>query len=218
MRLLLIIILSFARSLMAHDYTVQLVTGNEINEMLPTIAQLWIDEYAQYPYLYKGTIAEGLDYFHKISASSQAAFVVAYDHNNHIIGFLSGLSLNDFAKYYPAFSALFVNAFLDPNAFYYASDVIVAPRYRHFGIAKELFKVLEKHAFSLGYTFSCLACESHPQGHPQKPKDYYELDNVWKKCGYTKTKILVSFVWDTIQVDNMVKLKEHLLVCWIKEL
>jgi GNAT superfamily N-acetyltransferase len=200
------------------NYTVKIVSGSAMHEVLPILAQQWIDEFVHYPYLFQGTLDIGIGYFQNFTHYQDAAFAIACDQENNIIGFISGGPVVDFSNHYIGLSDFFVQAGFDPKKFYCFVDVIIDSTYRHQGIAKKLFKEFEEYAKQLGYIYNCLPCESHPQGHPQKPKDYYELDNIWQKLGYYKTDIVYDFMWDTIQLDGTVQSKKHPLTYWMKEL
>lgn len=213
-----ITLLLYTSLIMSQDYTIKLITGNEISVIIPLIAQQWVDENALYPYLFKGDVAASAHYFQKWIYGPHAAIVVAFDKENNLVGFLSGTSLAHFAQHWPSLQELFEKASLDLTSFYYCSDIIIVPAHRKQGLSRKFFELLENHARSLGYTKSCLVCESHPEGHPLKPKDYYELDNIWQKFGYQKTDIVVSFPWDTIQPDGSVKMQEHEMDCWVKKI
>lgn len=218
MKKMCILLLFAIQLIMSQDCTIKLVTGNEINEIIPVIALQWVEANCHYPYLYKGTLSDGIGYFQKFLSCQHAAVAVAYDQQHEIIGFVSATPIIDFANHFTGIHELFEQASLHPELFYYISDVIVVTVYRQQGIAKRLFKVIEANAKALGYMFTCLACESHEGCYPQKPDDYYELDNVWKKFGYHKTSIVYDSVWDTIQLDGTVEMKSHPLMVWAKEL
>jgi GNAT superfamily N-acetyltransferase len=210
----MLLVLSISGSISAACF--RIYKGTEIAAVVAEIAPLWVDEFVQYPYLYKGTFADGIAYFSIFAKHAGAAVVGAYTDEGMLIGFVSGAPFIDCAAHFVGSYELFEHANLKPALNYYITDLIVLPEYRGHGIARRCMELLEAYAQSLGYSSISLACEAHPAGHPQKPVDYPELDGLWQKLGYAPTSLFFSFEWPTLQHDGTVAMQSHSLRYWIK--
>ena len=127
----------------------------------------------------------------------------------------AGTSLVDFAEHYTESLAQFRKVGLNPEEYYYFSDVIIEKEHRGRSLSRKLFTFFEEYIGNLGFKKCSLAAESHDM-HPCKPLDYWELSSLWMSLGYIKTPAYSSFTWNTIQPDGSTVCQEHILRYWIK--
>ncbi|MGE0009567.1 MAG: GNAT family N-acetyltransferase [Candidatus Babeliales bacterium] len=198
-------------------YTIRLVTGKECNALTLFVAQCRVDLFKGYPYLYEGTVEEGVHSMSAFMEYPHAALAVAY-YNNEPVAYITGNSLvAEMERYFKDYLQVFKNYSIDPQDHYYLPDVIVTPAHRGRGLIKHMLEVIEAYACKLGYAYATLATESHAT-HPLKPAEYRELDPLWSKHGFTKTNLMLSFSWETEQPDGSSKMQDHELSYWLKKL
>ncbi len=200
----------------AERYSIHVLIGTEVRSLIPFVAQQRIAIFREYPYLYEGNIDEEYRYLDWFSKLSQSAVAVAYVDNNPV-GFITGTSFVEFDAHFNGSQDIFKAAGLNPEDYYYFSEVIVMPEHRGHNLCTQLFQALERVAHhQFGYTKGCFVTESHKE-HPLKPKNYKELDPLWTALGYAKTSMAIHFRWTTIQPQGQAKEKEHSMHYWIKE-
>jgi len=210
------ILLTTILNLLAHvdNYTLKLVTGSEQKQLISFIAQQRISSYREYPYLYEGNIEEETVYLSWLVALPHSAIAVAYL-GSEPVGFVSGASCVDFDEHFKGSIDIFKKAGLLPEAYYYFTDVIVAPEHRGHALGARLFGLIEQHAQSLGYSAGCCVTESH-ETHPLKPAHYKSIDSLLSNLAYKRSSMAIHFNWLTRQVHGDSIAQEHILTYWLK--
>lgn len=183
-------------------------------EEIEFIAQSRIQAYREYPYLYEGNLQEEIAHIKWFFSLPRSAAAFAYD-GTKLIGVIIGTSFKDFDEHFKGSVDRFKKAQLDPEEYYYFTDIIISPAYRGRGIAKRLSKLIEDHAKDLGYKAGCCVNESHEK-HPLKPSDYKGLDVAFANAGYRKLPVTLTFNWQTRVADGRSQDMDHILVYWIK--
>jgi GNAT superfamily N-acetyltransferase len=199
------------------DYTIKIITPEEMKPLFPFVAQARITIFRDYPYLYEGNFDDEVNDLDRYAQNPQSALAVAY-HQDVPAGFLCG---SDFIHYSPMFENPIADTFkkegLDPEKHYYFADVILLPEHRGKHLSPKLFATLESHAQSKGYQSTCFVTEYH-HNHPLKPKNHRSLVTLWNNLGYNRSDILAYASWPTHQVDGTVKTQQHPLIFWFKKL
>lgn len=196
-------------------YSVELFV-KDIAPYLPFVAEQRINAYKEYPYLYEGKMEEEISYLDWFSKLKHSAIVIAF-YNDEPVGFITGTALSAFDEHFKGSIDLFKNAGLPYATYYYISDAIVLPEHRNKLLVTQMAQLMEEHADILGYTATCFVCEHH-ESHPLKPENYKELDELFKKNGYSKTEMVVAYNWPTRQIDGGDKMQLHAMNYWIKQL
>lgn len=210
-----VLILSGMIQALPEGYSIELFV-KDIAPYLPFVAEQRIAVYREYPYLYDGKMDEEIAYLEWFSKLKHSAIVIAF-YNNEPVGFITGTSLAAFDFYYAGSVNLFNNAGLSYDTYYYFSDAIVLPEHRNKLLVTQMAQMLEEHADILGYTATCFVSESY-ESHPLKPEGYKELDGLFKKNGYSKTDMIITYNWPTLQIDGTDKMQIHPMNYWIKNL
>lgn len=209
------LILSMIISMLhAHEYSIKLLTGHELQSILPFMAQQRISAFREYPYLYEGNMQEENEYCNWFASLPHSAVAVAYA-NGQPVGFVSGTGFNDFDIHFKGSIALFKSNGLDSKKFYYIPEAIIVPEHRRNSLIEKLHDAIEKHAKKIGFSALCCADEHHDT-HPLKPVNYQSRDRLYLNAGYIKTTMVIKFPWLTIQPDGSLKDEEHALYYWIK--
>lgn len=195
-------------------YSIELFVS-DLKPYLPFIAEQRINVYREYPYLYEGKLIEEIEYLEWFSRLKDSAVVIAF-YNDEPVGFIAATALTAFDEHFKGSCDLFRAAGLPYQNYYYFSDAIVMPEHRHKSLLTHMAQAIEEHAQILGYTAGCFVCESH-QKHVLKPNDYKELDSIFKKQGYTKTDMIISYYWATRLADGSSEIQTHAMNYWIKD-
>ncbi len=200
----------------AHEgYHVRLLTGNAMQYMIPFIAQQRVDAYRGYPYLYEGNLSEGYELLEWHAQVPYATFAIAF-HEDVPVGCALGIPFTLYGPHFMGSVELFKSHGIDPDCFYYITDIIILEEHRGKSLATRLTECVETYSMSVGFGYVCFTSESH-EHHPLKPEGYKELDALWAHLGYHKTNLVTYAAWNTIQVEGPSRVQDHPLPYWIKK-
>lgn len=198
------------------NYSIKLLTGNAVKEILPFVSTQVITAFREYPYLYEGKYEEEMDFRTSLAQHHNTAVAVAY-HKETPVGFLTGYTFVNFDPHFKGSMELFKQANLKPEEYYYLGEVIIVPEHRGGPLCGNLFDTMENYVQNLGYQSTCMVTEEH-ESHPLKPKNYRSLVALWEYLGYQKTSLVIYLNWLTHQPDGSVEDAKHPLTYWIKQL
>lgn len=193
------------------NISISVLTGTQISEYINVIAQLRIDIFKEFPYLYDGNLEYETRYLQKFMNTPKSMIVILKD-NDRIVGAMTGLPL----KYEDEFIKF---PWLDQKkpieGVYYFSEILIYPQYRGKGFGKQLFDAAEVTARDFKM-FNCftLATVIRADNHPLKPADYKSLNEFWISNGYQKDETLICHIpWKEIdEIEESAKP----LVFWVK--
>jgi hypothetical protein len=187
--------------------------GSEITPYIPDLAQLRIEIFRDFPYLYDGSIQYEENYLKTYTQSQESLAVIVFD-RDYAVGVSTGLPMEDETE---EFKKPFVEQGYDPKGIFYFGESILKKKYRGRGIYSRFFKEREKHALSLRrFNTICFCGVIRPEDHPLRPGDHQPLDPIWKKFGYTKyPELTTTYVWKDIDKEEDTG-KE--MVFWLKEI
>lgn len=170
----------------------EILTGAALAATLPALAQLRIDVFSAFPYLYDGDLAYEQAYLQNYSDSSRAIVVAAFD-ADRLIGAATGTPLTDHED---DFAAAFAQQDLDLTDIFYCAESVLLQQYRGQGLGHRFFEAREAHARLQGFGKSTFCSVLRPADHPSRPHNYTPLDAFWRKRGYAPLQGAVAqFAW-----------------------
>ncbi len=168
------------------------LSQNDIAGALPALAQLRIDVFRDFPYLYDGALDYEERYLSTFAKSRDAIIVAAYD-GADIIGCATASALD--TNHEDLIAPLRVAGIDLASTYYFGESVLRAP-YRGRGIGHAFFDAREAAARRHGYQRTCFCAVVRAQDHPRRPRDYQPLDAFWRKRGYAPAPGLIAdFSW-----------------------
>lgn len=185
--------------------------GKEILPWIPSIAQLRITVFREYPYLYEGTL-ESEEEFLQIYAQSERSLLVLAKEEERVIGAVTGVPLDES---YPEIKDLFAKNIIPASDVFYLGEILLYREYRKKLIGQRMYKAFEK-AVPKKYRKIALAEVARSPFDPRKPFDYISLEKFWTLKGYMKyPELLCFFSWKDIGASEAT---EKPMIFWIKEL
>ena len=122
------------------------LTGPDIDAVLGDLAELRIEVFREWPYLYDGDLGYEQRYLATYRESSGAVIVAAFS-EGQLVGAATGTPMEDHAD---AFGNAFAGTGIDlPDVFYCAESVLL-PAWRGQGAGHVFFELREEHARALG--------------------------------------------------------------------
>lgn len=172
--------------------TYQVLDGEAVADALDDLARLRIDVFADWPYLYAGS----LDYERGYVATyrdAQNAILVAAKDGDRIVGAATGTPMEDHAS---DFAAPFAATGIPLTDIFYCAESVLLPDYRGQGAGHVFFDMREAKAQSQGRRYVAFCSVMRPEDHPARPADYRPLDGFWRKRGYEKLDgVVARFKW-----------------------
>ncbi len=187
--------------------------GAQIRSLIPELAKLRIEIFKEYPFLYDGSEENEYRYLNKFTEVEDAVAILAFD-GKVIIGAITGLPFvyEDSDSKRP-----FLEHSLDPEKYFYLSELILKKAYRGRGIGRRLFDLCEEYAFRLRrFSYACFCTVNRATNDPKRPLDYKSPQHLWNKKGYKPhPELTCDFVWKEVG-ESVPSSKE--MVFWIKRL
>jgi GNAT superfamily N-acetyltransferase len=184
--------------------TLERLSGDKLNQYIPQLAQLRIQVFRDFPYLYDGDLDYEEKYLKTYIEAPDSVIVLAFD-GDKVVGASTGIPL----KYETEeVKDPFISAGYDVNKVFYCGESVLLSRYRGQGAGVAFFDHREAHAAAIGgFEYSCFCGVQRPDDHPRRPADYMPLDNFWRKRGYEKhPELNTTFSWKELgEVDESPK-------------
>jgi len=191
--------------------SVEPLTGDALTAALPDLAQLRIDVFRAFPYLYHGDLAYEARYMASYRDNPRATLVVARD-GDRIVGASTGMPLFDHADA----ASLEGGPLPSAGQIYCCAESVLLPDYRGRGLGHAFFDMREDAARAAGFKYSLFCGVVRPKDHPARPDDYRPLDRFWEKRGYARLSgVTATFHWTDVGDDHETP---HTLQAWMTTL
>lgn len=197
-------------------FRIEVFKGVETAPYIRSLAEMRLEEFSRFPYLYVGTMEDELSYVQNYPSTPQGVIVVAFE-GETIAGLYSGLPMNTPVSFLEDWSAKLTEAGLDVTNYFYLGELIIKPAFRKMGLGSQLMWRLQQEAEAMGFLGLMGITAIRAKDHPLRPQDYFDTDTVWGKFGLEKSDIVFSGKWPQRQVDGTVKVEESCAACWLKK-
>ncbi len=161
-------------------FEVSIIPPAQVEHHLLALADLRIQVFAAYPYLYDGDRDYEARYLQPYVASERAVVVGAWD-GERLVGASTGTPMEDHDE---AFQEALEARGVDPAEVFYCAESVLLAGYRGRGAGHRFFDLREDHARALGRRVSVFCSVRRPRAHPRRPADYRPLDGFWRRRGY----------------------------------
>lgn len=190
---------------------VERLTGEALGAALEDVAQLRIEVFRAYPYLYDGDLDYERGYLQTYRDSAEAILVGAFD-GARLVGASTGTPMEDHTE----FAGAFRGQDIDLEEIFYCAESVLLPQYRGRGVGHAFFDARESHGRDLGRRYSAFCGVIRPDDHPLKTGGYAPLDPFWRKRGYAPVDgAIARFRWKDIDQPAET---DHALQFWMRTL
>lgn len=171
---------------------VRVLEREELARCLSDLADLRIQVFAEWPYLYDGTRDYEARYLRTYLESHHAIVVGAFA-GERLVGAATGTPMEDHAE---GFRSALDGRDLALTDVFYCAESVLLPAYRGLGVGHRFFDLRESRARALGRRYSLFCSVVRPPDHPSRPPDHRSLDAFWRKRGYAKLAgAFAHFAW-----------------------
>ncbi len=192
--------------------TISRLKGKQIHPYIDNLAELRIEIFKEYPYLYEGNFDYERNYLKTYTASDEAILILVQDVQK-VVGASTAIPLMfETTECQKPFEE---NGFNLSEVFYFGESVLLSS-YRNKGVYRHFFQEREACARAYGSKIAAFcAVERDPQD-TRRPTDYIPLNDVWEYFGYQKhTNLCAYYEWLEI---NHVKSTSKPMIFWTKHL
>ncbi len=169
--------------------TFKCLSGAALHQYIDELAQLRMQVFRDFPYLYDGDAAYEARYLSTYIEAPDSIIVLAFD-GAKAVGASTGVPLKHETT---EVKQPFVEAGFDTECIFYCGESVLLPQYRGQGAGVAFFEYREAHARSIaGITHSCFCAVQRPDDHPARPADFQPLDTFWQHRGYQKCADLTT--------------------------
>lgn len=172
---------------------IRVVSGGDVARYVPSLAELRIAVFREFPYLYEGTLDYESDYLLAYARSKRSVFVLAFD-GEQVVGVSTGVPMTDADT---DFREPFEQQGYEVERIFYFGESVLLPAYRGSGLGSRFMNERESFAKALGGFDCCTFCAvQRPSDHPLRPEGYFDLGGFWRKYGFVEQLGLqTSFSW-----------------------
>lgn len=189
------------------------IAGSQINDWIIPLAELRIQIFKDWPYLYLGSLDYEQKYLSRYARAEKSFITMAFDHDQ-LIGATSCIWLPQESD--PEIKKAFTDRDLDLNKIVYFGESILFSQYRGLGIGSQFMQDRENFAQDVCHADYVAFCSVvRPVDHPLKPDNYQPLDNFWSKRGFKKQDdMFCKMKWPDMNesIDS-----EKVLQFWMKK-
>lgn len=173
--------------------------GAEILDELDRLAQLRIEVFREFPYLYQGTMEYERKYLQRLAASPHG-YVVLAQSGQELVGAATALPLADAD---PEFQKPFLEQGKDLDDYFYFGESVLLRPYRGHGAGHKFFDERLAQAEFLAFPYCCFCAVVRPPNHPARPADYQPLDRFWKSRGFRpQAELSTTFSWPDLEASG----------------
>jgi GNAT superfamily N-acetyltransferase len=170
---------------------VEILRASEISRNLADLARLRIEVFAEWPYLYSGTLEYEEQYLADFARAPSSVLVIVQD-AGRIVGASSAMALADEA---PAIQRPFLEQKLAVGEWFYLAESVLKHEYRGRGLGHQFFDAREALGREQGFAkFAFCSVLREPED-PRRPAGHFDLDPFWRQRGYRPTELLAELAW-----------------------
>lgn len=189
----------------------QTFSGIQLGDHIDALAQLRIEVFREFPYLYDGDLQYEKGYLKTYTQSQNSLIVLVWD-GDRAVGASTAIPLLEETA---EVQQPFIDAGMELERLFYCGESVLLSDYRGQGVGVRFFELREQAARRGGFQQICFCAVQRPDDHPRKPAGYQPLDLFWQNRGYQKQPHLTTqFSWKDLD-EEVESFKP--MAYWLKE-
>lgn len=194
------------------ELSIARVRGREIEPYLDALAELRIEVFREFPYLYEGSLDYEQRYLRSYAEDERSVVVIAR-RGEQPVGASTALPLVSHGE---GLAPVLARAGHAPESVYYFGESVLRASERGQGIGHRFFDEREAAARGFGFKLACFCAVERSPEHPARPASYVPHDAFWTRRGFSKrSDITTTFSWRDIGQREE---SQKRMVFWLKEL
>jgi GNAT superfamily N-acetyltransferase len=186
--------------------------GKEMSPYIDDLANLRMQVFRDYPYLYEGTREYEEKYLQVYLDCPDSTMVIVLD-GDKIVGASTAIPMKDESD---IIKAPFLEGGYDTNQICYFGESVLLKAYRGQNIGKHFFQEREAAARQLNLSIAAFCGVVRAPNDPRRPSDWFPLDNFWKKMGFVcHPELKLFYEWK--EIGETAETPKP-MVFWLKQL
>lgn len=174
------------------DVDIRPLSGDALLAVVDDIARLRITVFADWPYLFAGTLAYEREYIRSYLDHPGSLLVGAFD-GERLVGASTSTPMEDHAE---AFAAPLRDIGVPLTSILYGAESVLLPAYRGRGLGHRFIDLREAHARAMGRSHVGFFSVLRPEAHPRRPATFRTNDAFWMGRGYVPLPVIeAEFSW-----------------------
>jgi GNAT superfamily N-acetyltransferase len=192
-------------------------SGERLAANISALAEFRLRYFREFPYLYAGTEEGEHKHIAEYIANPTARLILARETNNKIIGIAIGTMLATETEILRQIGEPLRSYNIIPEQCYYFGEMIAVSEYRHRGIGTQMLEALKNAGKEQDASRFCFLAVAREPDDPRRPDGHIDSDLIFRKFGFEKTALFVTFEWATIQMDGSVQTSPNRLDLWVNQ-
>lgn len=187
--------------------------GSEVIPYLPSLAELRLLFYREYPYLYEGDL-NGEEKYLNLYATSENSLLILAKRGEEYIGCVAGLPLFESQE---ENVQLFTQHKIPANRLFCLGEIVLFHATEQSDVAEKLYEQFEGAVIELKQYDTIFVCEIEREAHdPKKPLGAFSSEVIWERRGFCKhPELATSYSWKEV---GETEASNHRMVFWSKKL
>lgn len=177
----------------------------QFSKYLAQLAEMRIQVFREYPYLYEGSLEYEFDYLDRYAKCPSAVLLALLDREGAAHGFCTGIPLEfedpELASPVPG----------DHSHSFYIGEILLSPQARAQGWGALLLEQMIITSQAKGFVRHLLYTVVEPREH--RPTPYHSPASLWRKMGFALTGIQAEFAWKRWDQQSA---QNHRMDLWIR--
>ena len=192
-------------------------SGEGIVAAIDVLTEFRLRYFQEFPYLYVGTEEGERQHLAEYVANPTARLHIARDRdvNDKIVGIAIGTLLSSETEILHQIGEPLRCHGIVPERCYYFGEMIFDPEYRNQGLGKKMLGILKIAGREQGADRFCFLAVARDANDIRRPANHVDSEVIFRKFGFEKTDIFVTFEWPTIQADGSIAKVSNRLDLWI---
>jgi len=196
------------------NINIQTYSGESLAVEIGALVDFRLRYFREFPYLYVGAEEGEREHIAEYTTNPTARLVITRD-GERIIGVAIGTMLFTETEILCQAGEPLQQLGIVPELSYYFGEMILVPEERSKGIGKQMLEALKNAGQEQGATRFCFLSVTRESNDVRRPAGYVDSDVIFRKFGFEKTDVFVTFEWKTVQSDGSIEKVANQLDLWI---
>lgn len=181
-------------------------------EKFQFLAQIRLEEFVKFPYLYQGSMAEEKEYAKEYQVPG--AILITCSVAGEDIGVISGYPYQWNQGKSAEVEAELATMGIAMDEIYYIGEVILIEKYRNRGIGKQLEKMLVD-TIKKDYQYALVITVERSLDDPDRPEGYHYKNGLREGTGFKRLKNEIIYHWP-VKRKSGIREEENVVSVWVK--
>jgi len=202
---------------MKMNINIQTYSGESLAVEIGILANFRLRYFREFPYLYVGTEEGERKHIAEYITNPTARLIITRE-GERIVGVAIGTMLFTETEILRQAGEPLRQLGIVPEQCYYFGEMILVPEERSKGIGKQMLEALENAGQEQGAARFCFLSVARESNDVRRPAGHVDSDTIFRKFGFEKTDVFVTFEWKTAQSDGSIAKVANRLDLWIDKM